>query len=158
MNEELRASQWLADPKAPADLEMDGARLVRMHSVVEPRGRLTVAEMNRGLPFAPRRFFVISQVPGVDIRGEHAHRRLEQLLVCLAGSVVAEVSDGRRWRAVHLDCPDVGLYIPPMVWGAQHDYSREAVLLVLASAEYDSADYIRDLDTFRAERSRMKPS
>ena len=82
----------------------------------------------------------------------------QQLLVCLAGSVVAEVSDGRRWRAVHLDCPDVGLYIPPMVWGAQHDYSREAVLLVLASDEYDSADYIRDIDTFRAERSRTKAS
>ncbi|HXF78554.1 MAG TPA: FdtA/QdtA family cupin domain-containing protein [Usitatibacter sp.] len=157
MNGELRASRWLADPGASPDLEMDGARLVKMHGVVEPRGRLTVGEMGRGLPFAPRRYFVISQVPRTDIRGEHAHRRLQQLLVCLAGSVVAEVSDGRRWRAVHLDCPEVGLYVPPMVWGAQHDYSREAVLLVLASDEYDAADYIRDIDTFRAERSRMKP-
>lgn len=154
MSEELRATRWLADGGSPAGLGIDGARLVRMHSVVEPRGLLTVGELGRGLPFAPRRFFVISQVPRVDIRGEHAHRRLEQLLVCLAGSVVAEVSDGQRWRSVHLDCPDVGLYVPPMVWGAQHDYSRDAVLLVLASHEYEAADYIRDIAEFRAERAR----
>jgi len=154
VSEELRATQWLAEGGSPDGLGIDGARLVRMHTVLEPRGRLTAGELGRGLPFVPRRFFVVSQVPRADIRGEHAHRRLQQLLVCLAGSVVAEVSDGERWRSVQLDSPDVGLYVPPMVWGAQHDYSRDAVLMVLASHEYDAGDYIRDLAQFRAERSR----
>ncbi len=131
--------------------------LVRMHSIYEPRGHLTVAEIGKGMPFVPRRFFVISDVPDESIRGEHAHRTLHQLLVCLAGSVVAEVSDGTAKRSVTLDCPHVGLHIPPMVWGVQHHYSRDAVLMVLASAEYDPADYIREPAQFQALRARRGP-
>jgi dTDP-4-dehydrorhamnose 3,5-epimerase-like enzyme len=106
------------------------------------------------MPFVPRRFFVISDVPDEGIRGEHAHRALDQLLVCLAGSVVAEVTDGTSRRSVLLDVSHVGLHIPPMVWGVQHHYTRDAVLMVLASAEYDPADYIRDFSAFKALRAR----
>ena len=128
--------------------------MVRMHSIYEARGHLTVGEIGKGMPFVPRRFFVISDVPDEGIRGEHAHRALHQLLVCLAGSVIAEVSDGTHTRSVVLDVPHVGLHIPPMVWGVQHHYTRDAVLMVLASAEYDAADYIRDLAQFKALHAR----
>ena len=114
------AGEWFADPKADAGLGVRGAALVRLRSVIEARGNLTAGELGRELPFAPRRLFVISRVPDEHIRGEHAHRSLHQLLVCLAGSVVAEVDDGKRRRAVVLDCPQVGLHISPMVWGVQH--------------------------------------
>jgi dTDP-4-dehydrorhamnose 3,5-epimerase-like enzyme len=124
-----------------------------MHAVHDERGWLTAGEIGAGLPFTPRRYFVISQVPSTDIRGAHAHRELRQLLVCLAGSVVVEVSDGRRNVVVTLDCPQAGLYIPPMAWAAQHHYSHDAVLLVLASREYDASDYIRDFDEFVALRA-----
>jgi UDP-2-acetamido-3-amino-2,3-dideoxy-glucuronate N-acetyltransferase len=148
----LSARAWF-DAGASPDLGVGGAALVRMHSIFEPRGHLTVGEIGKGMPFVPRRFFVISDVPDESIRGEHAHRTLHQLLVCLAGSVVAEVTDGAAKRSVSLDCPHVGLHIPPMVWGVQHHYSRDAVLMVLASAEYDPADYIRDLAQFKALRA-----
>ena len=148
----LSARAWF-DQGASADLGVGGASLVRMHSIYEARGHLTVGEMGKGLPFAPRRFFVISDVPDEGIRGEHAHRVLHQLLVCVAGSVVAEVTDGNATRAVVLDVPHVGLHIPPMVWGVQHHYSPDAVLMVLASAEYDPADYIRDFAQFQALRA-----
>jgi UDP-2-acetamido-3-amino-2,3-dideoxy-glucuronate N-acetyltransferase len=154
----LPASEWLADAAAASDLGVGGAGLVRLHTVIEERGQLTVGEIGKGMPFAPRRFFVISRVPDMDIRGEHAHRELHQLLVCLAGSVVAEVSDGERSRAVKLDCPGVGLHIPPMVWGVQHHYSPDAVLMVLASSEYDPADYIRDFGQFVALRGKRGPA
>jgi len=147
----LSARAWF-DERAPADLGVGGAQLVRMHSIYEARGHLTVGEIGKGMPFAPRRFFVISDVPDESIRGEHAHRALHQLLVCLAGSVVAEVNDGTRARSVLLDVPHVGLHIPPMVWGVQHHYTRDAVLMVLASAEYDAADYIRDFALFKSLR------
>lgn len=147
----LSARAWF-DEGAPGDLGVGGAALVRMHSIYEARGHLTVGEIGKGMPFVPRRFFVISDVPDESIRGEHAHRRLHQLLVCLAGSVVAEVGDGTSKRSVALDCPHVGLHIPPMVWGVQHHYTRDAVLMVLASAEYDPGDYIRDLAQFKALR------
>jgi hypothetical protein len=147
----LSARAWF-DERAAPDLGVGGASLVRMHSIYEARGHLTVGEMGRGMPFVPRRFFVISDVPDEGIRGEHAHRALDQLLVCLAGSVVAEVTDGTRRRSVLLDVPHVGLHIPPMVWGVQHHYTRDAVLMVLASAEYDPADYIRDFSEFKSLR------
>jgi len=149
----LSARAWF-DEGAKPDLGVGGASLVRMHSIYEARGHLTVGEVGKGMPFVPRRFFVISDVPDAGIRGEHAHRALDQLLVCLAGSVVAEVSDGTTQRSVLLDVPHVGLHIPPMVWGVQHRYTRDAVLMVLASAEYDAADYIRDFSEFKALRAR----
>ena len=151
--EPISARAWFDAGTAP-DLGVGGASLVRMHSIYERRGHLTVGEVGKGLPFAARRFFVISEVPDQDIRGEHAHRALHQLLVCLAGSVVAEVNDGAASRSVKLDVPHVGLHIPPMVWGVQHHYTRDAVLMVLASAEYDPADYIRDFAEFRSLRAR----
>lgn len=150
MSDPVVASRWHADKGAGGDLGVRGTCLVRLHSVIEARGELTVGEMGRHLPFAPRRFFVISRVPGKDIRGEHAHRAQRQFLVCLAGSVLAEVDDGERRRAIVLDCPQVGLDVRPMVWGAQSQYSKDAVLLVLASHEYDAADYIRDYGAFVA--------
>jgi hypothetical protein len=143
----LSATDWLTGGAVPERL-VDGARLVRLRAVQEPRGLLTVGEAGRQLPFQARRYFVVSQVPDENIRGEHAHRELHQFLVCLAGSVVAEVDDGSERRAVVLDTPRVGLHMGPMVWGAQHRYSRDAVLLVLASREYDPADYIRDYERF----------
>ncbi len=149
----LSARAWFDSGGAP-DLGVGGASLVRMHSIYERRGHLTVGEIGKGLPFVARRFFVISEVPDQHIRGEHAHRALHQLLVCLAGSVVAEVNDGTTSRSVTLDVPHVGLHIPPMVWGAQHDYSRDAVLMVLASAQYDPADYVRDYAEFKSLRAR----
>lgn len=151
----LSARAWF-EAKSPGDLGVGGASLVRMHSIYEKRGHLTVGEIGKGMPFVPRRFFVITDVPDRDIRGEHAHRALHQLLVCLAGSVECEVSDGTEWRSVVLDVPHVGLHIPPLVWGAQHDYTRDAVLMVLASAEYDSADYVRDFAEFQALRGARK--
>ena len=147
----LSARAWF-DGRDEPDLGVGGAALVRMHSIYEARGHLTVGEVGKGMPFVPRRFFVISDVPDESIRGEHAHRALHQLLVCLAGSVVAEVTDGTRTRSVALDVPHVGLHIPPMVWGVQHHYTRDAVLMVLASAEYDAADYIRDFALFKSLR------
>jgi UDP-2-acetamido-3-amino-2,3-dideoxy-glucuronate N-acetyltransferase len=148
----LSAREWF-DARGAADLGVGGASLVRLHSIYEARGHLTVGEIGKGMPFVPRRFFVISDVPDESIRGEHAHRELHQLLVCLAGSVVAEVGDGSKARSVLLDVPHVGLHIPPMLWGVQHHYTRDAVLMVLASAEYDAADYIRDFAQFRAQRA-----
>jgi hypothetical protein len=147
MSGSIAASRWLAHADA-GDLGVAGARLIRMHQVREARGLLTVGEADRELPFAPRRFFVISHVPDENIRGEHAHIAQHQLLVCLAGSVTAEVDDGRARRVIVLDSPGAGLHMAPMVWGAQRHYTRDAVLLVIASHAYDPGDYIRDYAEF----------
>lgn len=128
-----------------------GARLVPITVAQDLRGSLAAVEMGRDLPFVPARFFAVFGVPSKDVRGEHAHRTCEQVLVCLRGSVRCIVDDGTRRDEVTLDHPGRGLYMPAMTWGTQFDYSPDAVLGVFASLPYDGADYIRDYDDFLAQ-------
>ena len=114
----------------------------------DSRGQLAVAELGGVLPFAARRIYWIhGTTPGVS-RGFHAHRKLRQLCVCVAGSVRLSLFDGRRKESVVLDSSAKGLLIGPGLWREMHDFSPDCVLMVFADAEYDEADYIRDRDQF----------
>jgi dTDP-4-dehydrorhamnose 3,5-epimerase-like enzyme len=84
------------------------------------------------------------------VRGEHAHRRCHQFLVCARGSVSVVADDGVNREEIVLESPSVGVYLPPMVWGIQYRYSPDAVLLVFCSEYYDASDYIRDYSEFLA--------
>ena len=117
------------------------------------RGRLSVGECGPDVPFVPQRYFLVFDVPGKEVRGEHAHHRCKQFLVCARGSVSVVVDDGTTSEEFLLDAPNIGIYVPPMVWAVQYRYSADAVLLVLASEPYDSADYIRDYEAFLALRA-----
>lgn len=130
-------------------------RIVHLTSVDDMRGSLMVGEVGDGIPFDVQRIFTISGVPGPEVRGEHAHVECHQLLVAVAGSLEVICDDGLGTAVYLLDAPDIGLHIPPMVWGIQHRYSSEAVLLVLASSRYDPADYIRDYADFMARAVRL---
>lgn len=127
-----------------------GARLVPLHVATDLRGSLAAVELAQDLPFVPARFFAVFDVPSRDVRGEHAHRACEQVLVCLRGSVACIVDDGAARSETRLDRPDVGLYVPAMVWGTQYRYTDDAVLAVFASLPYDADDYIREYDAFLA--------
>jgi len=133
---------------ATEGLAVRGARLLDMPVVSDIRGTLSFGQYDTHLPFAPRRYFVVYDVPGKEVRGEHAHRSLHQLLVCLKGSLSVMLDDGDCRDEVLLDGPHVGLYVPPMIWTSQYRYSNDAVLLVLASDVYEAADYIRSYDDF----------
>ncbi len=128
-----------------------GVRLMTGALRGDIRGELTALEFEKDLPFMPRRSFVVFSVPSSKIRGEHAHRQCHQLLYCLAGTIHCLADDGTHREEFELNKPNVGLHLPPMTWGTQFNYSRDAVLLVLASHPYDPADYIRDYDTFLHE-------
>lgn len=130
-------------------LRVRGARLVQMTAAEDMRGMLTAGEHPRQLPFLPRRYFVIFDVPSKEVRGEHAHLTLEQFMVCLRGSCSVVLDDGREREEVALASPEVGLYVPPLTWLTQYRYSADAMVLVLASAGYDPDDYVRDYDEFR---------
>lgn len=123
-------------------------RLIRLTTVSDLRGNLVAGQWPDELPFEPRRFFTVFGVPSVDVRGEHAHRECEQFLVAVAGSLAVVVDDGHRRQEYALDSPGVGLHLPAMTWAVQYKYSRDAVLLALASHPYSAADYIRDYDEF----------
>jgi acetyltransferase-like isoleucine patch superfamily enzyme/mannose-6-phosphate isomerase-like protein (cupin superfamily) len=126
-----------------------GARLIKLNEVSDIRGNLLAVEFQTDLPFPPKRFFMVHEVPSEDVRGEHAHRTCEQVLTILNGSVVVLIDDGVSREQVSLADPGVALYIPPMVWGTQFKFSGDAILGVFASEPYDSDEYIRTYDEFQ---------
>ena len=127
-----------------------GVRLLKFPLLPDPRGNLVFAEFPRHLPFQPKRYFITYDVPIHSVRGEHAHKQLEQLIVCLKGALVVTVDDGNVREQYTLDSPDVGLYLPPLIWGIQTGHSPDCLMLVLASEVYDEADYLRNYDAFMA--------
>jgi len=130
-----------------------------MHNVIslklkefsDPRGSLIPLEFPTSLPFSIKRIYYIYNVDKKEERGFHSHRNLEQLLICLGGSVKIRVKDGRTEETVLLDSPNKGLYIGPMIWREMYDFSPNATLLVLASNEYDEKDYIKDYYEYKEE-------
>lgn len=134
-----------------ADQDSAFPTVIELSGFDDHRGSLIVGELNKQLPFSAERFFFVSQVPEGEPRGIHAHKQCHQFLVCVSGSVKAMVDNGETRTVVTLDRPTLGLHMPPMTWGAQYDYSEDAVLLVLASHVYDAKDYIHDYEEFRSE-------
>ena len=122
----------------------------------DERGQLVALEAMEDIPFQVKRvYYIYDTLPGV-VRGKHAHRCLEQILVCVHGSCKVALEDGQERREILLDDPTLGLYISNDTWREMYDFSDGAVLLVLASEHYDEADYIRDyarfLDMIRGRR------
>jgi acetyltransferase-like isoleucine patch superfamily enzyme len=129
---------------------VEGVRLHMLPRVVDIRGSLTVGEFGRTVPFDAKRYFMVFAVPSVETRGAHAHRQCHQFLICVRGKVSVVADNGKSREEFLLDRPDVGLHLPPMVWGIQYKYSPDAVLLVFASHFYDASDYVRDYNEFLA--------
>lgn len=127
------------------------AQAIKMSVINDLRGSLTFGEVEGGLPFEVRRYFLVHEVPSREVRGEHAHRELHQFLLCVRGTCRIAIDDGTTRGEIILDRPDVGVHLPPLVWATQYDYSHDAMLMVLASDRYEEADYIRDYDDFKRE-------
>jgi acetyltransferase-like isoleucine patch superfamily enzyme len=140
----------VAPPEKPGErrLAIPGASVHRLRAVRDLRGELSVGEFERELPFVPRRYFLVYDVPSAEVRGEHAHLRCHQFLICVRGAISVGLDNGKVREEVRLDHPSVGVHIPPMVWAVQYKHTPDAMLLVFASHHYESDDYIRDHDSF----------
>jgi acetyltransferase-like isoleucine patch superfamily enzyme len=138
-----------ADGSAPLPvLASHGARVTAIPVVADSRGALSYAQLGEQLPFVPRRYFLLFNVPEGAIRGAHAHRDLEQFIVCVHGSCRVIIDDGVHRDELRLASPDRGVYVPALLWTTVVPDSQDTVVIVLASAEYDPDDYIRDYDEF----------
>jgi UDP-2-acetamido-3-amino-2,3-dideoxy-glucuronate N-acetyltransferase len=147
LDKESNSSVALESPQTVAGNSV----LYPLTQAVDMRGSLAAMEFASQCPFMPKRLFLVHGVPNKSVRGEHAHHRCHQFLIAASGSVTVSVDDGKNRGSVVLDSPDRGLYIPPITWGSQYQFSSDAVLLVLASHEYDEADYIRDYQQFQRQ-------
>ncbi len=125
-----------------------GASVAALRSATDARGSLTVAEVGSQLSFLPRRIFFVYDVPSREVRGEHAHRVQEQLLVCVRGSCSVMIDDGDNREELLLDSPQRAVHLGPLVWAVQYRFTPDAVLVVAASGEYDPDEYVRDYDEF----------
>lgn len=123
-------------------------RMLKFSDLGDERGKLVVLEGEQDIPFAIQRVFYIYGSDPEVIRGRHANRESEFVLVNVAGRSKVRVTDGQREEVIALTRPMQGIYLPRMIWKDMYDFSADSVLLVLASTHYNAAEYIRDYDTY----------
>ncbi len=124
-------------------------RKLQFPDLGDERGKLVVAEGELDIPFPIKRVFYIYGSDDTVVRGQHANRESEFVLINVAGSSKVMITDGDNSEIVELKRPMEGLYIPKMIWKEMYDFSPDSVLLVLASTHYDGDEYIRDFETYK---------
>ena len=118
----------------------------------DERGNLVVIEgEGMDIPFDIKRVFYIYGSDDTVVRGQHANRETEFLLVNVAGTSKVRVDNGHESAIIELNKPRMGLYIPAMLWKDMYDFSADSILLVLASRHYDAHEYIRNYDDYLVE-------
>lgn len=127
---------------------MKNIKLLKFQDYTDKYGHLTPLEANGEIPFDINRVYYISKVEPEVRRGFHSHEDLEQVLICVSGSVKILVKTPYEEKIITLNDQTDGLYIGPMIWREMYDFSEHAVLLVLASKHYDVKDYIRDYEKY----------
>lgn len=125
--------------------------ILQFDDLGDERGKLVVIEGSRSIPFEIQRVFYIYGSDHDVIRGQHANRESEFVLINVAGSSKVRITDAKEEFIVELNKPRMGVYIPPMVWKDMYDFSEDSVLLVLASTHYSDEEYIRDYDAYVRE-------
>ena len=117
----------------------------------DERGKLVVIEGNESIPFDIKRVFYIYGSDSTVVRGQHANRESEFVLINVAGTSKVRITDGKEEIIVELNKPMMGVYIPKMIWKDMYDFSFDSVLLVLANTHYDGKEYIRDYNEYLKE-------
>ena len=125
--------------------------ILEFRDLGDERGKLVVIEGNDSIPFDIKRVSYIYGSDSTVIRGQHANRQSQFVLINVAGSSKVRITDGKEEFIVELNRPMMGVYIPSMVWKDMYDFSADSVLLVLASTHYDGKEYIRDYEEYLKE-------
>ena len=129
----------------------DKCPILHFGDLGDERGKLVVIEGAQAIPFEIKRVFYIYDSDSTVIRGQHANRESEFVLINVAGKSKVRITDGLEEFIVELDKPMMGVYIPKMTWKDMYDFSSDSVLLVLASTHYDGNEYIRDYEEYLEE-------
>lgn len=130
-------------------MKKNGAEMLEFKEHGDNRGHLVVVEGMQDIPFDIKRIFYIYGSDAEVIRGQHANKKSEFVLINVAGTSKVRVDDGKGNEAVFsLNRPHTGIYLPNLVWKDMYDFSEDSVLLCLASEHYDGSEYIRNYDEF----------
>lgn len=130
-------------------MRKNGAEMLEFKQHGDQRGHLVIVEGMQDIPFDIKRIFYIYGSDANVVRGQHANKKTEFVLINVAGTSKVRVDDGKGNEAVFsLNRPHTGIYLPTLVWKDMYDFSEDSVLLCLASEHYDATEYIRDYDEF----------
>ena len=129
----------------------DQYKILEFGDLGDERGKLVVVEGAQDIPFDIQRVFYIYGSDSEVVRGQHANRNSEFVLINVSGSSKVRVDNGFEEDIIELNRPRMGLYLPTMLWKDMYDFSADSVLLVLANSHYDGHEYIRDYDEFIKE-------
>ena len=133
-------------------MNLNGVQMLEFPQHGDERGHLVVVEGLKDIPFEIKRMFYIYGSDSNVVRGRHANRKSEFVMINVAGQSKVRVDDGRGNEAVFsINRPHTGLYLPKMIWKDMYDFSEDSVLLVLSNEAYDPNEYIRDYDEFVRE-------
>lgn len=125
-----------------------GCELIHLPNITDDRGMLAFGECSRHIPFDIKRVFWTYNVSDGNSRGNHAHRTCSMVLFPIGGSFSIELDDGVMKTTIQMDCPHIGILIPPGVWCNLFDFTSNAACICLASHPYDPEDYIHDYGEF----------
>lgn len=123
-------------------------KIIKFNDLGDERGKLVVIEGEQTIPFSIQRVFYIYGSDTTVIRGQHANRESEFVLINVAGTSKVRITNGKEEFIVELNKPMMGVYIPKMIWKDMYDFSADSVLLVLASTHYSREEYIRKYDEY----------
>lgn len=131
-------------------MKIDKSRLIELPKILDERGNLTFLEESNQVPFPIERVYWIYDVPGGEVRGGHAYKKLNELVIALSGSFDVILDDGKDQKTVTLNRSYTGLFIPQMMWRQIENFSTNALALIIADGAYDSDDYIRDYKAYQS--------
>ena len=123
--------------------------ILRLPKIPDGRGNLSFFENSNQIPFDIHRVYWIYDVPGGEMRGGHAYKELQEVIIALSGSFDVVLHDGNTEQRFTLNRSYYGLYIPRMTWRSLENFSTNALAFIAADAPYDESDYIRDFETFK---------
>ncbi len=126
-------------------------KVINFADLGDERGKLVVVEGEQHIPFAIQRVFYIYGSDSEVVRGQHANRESEFVLINVGGTSKVRIDNGHSEAIIELNKPMMGLYIPTMVWKDMYDFSEDSILLVLASTHYNGKEYIRDYEEYKKE-------
>lgn len=129
-------------------MNIKNCKIINLPLITDGRGSLSFVENKAQIPFEIKRTYFLYHIPENTVRGCHAHKDLHQFIVATSGSFDVTLDDGVEKKKYHLNSPNIGLYVCPMIWRLLDNFSSDSVCLVLASEYYSEDDYIRDYDKF----------
>lgn len=130
-------------------------KLINFQYSGDNRGGIVFLEENNEIPFEIKRVYYILNTPKGVSRGFHAHKKLEQVLICISGSCEITLDNGTKRESTIMNMPNVGLYMGNNIWREIHNISEDCIILVVASELYDENDYFRDYDNFLSHLTKL---